>query len=136
MINHCWNVYTLLLEKDYRFKLKIHKDSIIITAFLHDLCKVNIYKEKKLKSGASASIPYELEEDLPLGHCTKSIFVINKFMELTNDEALMIRWHMSWSDYEFKKHIDKVKQFTPAVMALITADIEASDFLDQQFEKR
>jgi len=48
----------------------------------------------------------------------------------------MIRWHMSWSDYEFKKLIDTVKELTPSVMALITADIEASDFLDEKFEKK
>jgi len=135
LMNHCWNVYTLLNEKNERFNLKIPEESIIITAFLHDLCKVNVYKDRILKNGKMSDIPYELEEDLPLGHCTKSIFIVSKFMQLTNDEALMIRWHMSWSDYEFKKHIDAVKEFTPSVMALITADIEASDFLDEKFEK-
>ncbi len=135
LLTHCWNVYTLLKEKNKKFNLNIPKDSIIITSFLHDLCKCNVYKDKILKNGERSSIPYEFNEDLPLGHCTKSIFMINKFMKLTHDEALMIRWHMSWSDYEFKKHIDLVKELTPAVMALITADIEASEFLDEKFEK-
>jgi predicted hydrolase (HD superfamily) len=135
LANHCWNVYILLKEKNERFNLKIPEESVIIAGLLHDLCKVNVYKDKKLKNGALSSIPYELKEDLPLGHSTKSIFIINRFMELTKEEALMIRWHMSWSDYEFKKHIDAAKKINPAVMALITADIEASDFLDEGFEK-
>lgn len=136
LLNHCWNVYTLLKEKNKRFNLKIPEESVIITGLLHDLCKVNVYKDKKLKNNKASAIPYELKEDLPIGHSTKSIFIINKFMKLTEQEALMIRWHMSWSDYEFKKHIDAAKEITPTVMALITADIEASDFLDEKFEKQ
>jgi len=136
LLNHCWNVYALLKEKNKRFNLKIPEESVIITGLLHDLCKVNIYKDRTLKSGEPSTIPYELKEGLPLGHSTKSIFIINKFMKLTEQEALMIRWHMSWSDYEFKKHIDAAKEICPAVMALVTADIEASDFLDEKFEKQ
>lgn len=134
LLNHCWNVYKLFSEKNKKFKLRVPWGSIIICSFFHDLCKVNLYKEKRLKNGNPASIPYESNEDLPLGHCTKSIFIINKFMELTEKEALIIRWHMSWSDYEFKKHIDQTKKYCPAVMAFITSDIEASDYLDEPYQ--
>lgn len=135
LLRHSWNVYTLLKDKNKRFKLGLSKDNIILTAFLHDLCKVNVYKPKILKNVDSSTVPYEMDEDLPLGHCTKSIFIINKFIDLKESEALMIRWHMSWSDYEFKKHIDKAKEHTPAILAFVTSDIEASEFLDEKFVK-
>jgi len=130
LAEHSLNVYCLFKEKNEKFKLNLSKETIIICSLLHDMCKVGIYFERKLKSGCLASIPYELEEDLPLGHSTKSIFMTNKFIQLSFEESLIIRWHMSWSDYEFKKHINRVKEMAPAIMAFITSDLEASSYLD------
>jgi len=42
----------------------------------------------------------------------------------------MIRWHQSYGDYEWKRNIDAVCKVAPAVMALVTADIEACAFLE------
>jgi len=131
LVKHCENVYMLFREKNNRFCLGLSEETVIITAFLHDLCKVNLYKDNILKNGDKATIPYKTKEDLPIGHCTKSIFLISKFIELTKQEALIIRWHMSWSDYEFKKHIDAVKKIAPEVIAFICADMEAAEYLDK-----
>ncbi len=130
LAQHSYNVYKLFNEKNKKYKLGLNQNTIIICGLLHDLCKVNVYSDKILKNGDKAKTPYAFEEDLPLGHCTKSIFLINKFMQLTEEEALVIRWHMSFSDYEFKKHIEGVAKITPAVWAFICSDIEASSYLD------
>lgn len=129
LAEHSWSVYKLFRKKNKEFNLNLPEETVIICSLLHDLCKVGVYSERTLKNGEPSKIPYELNEDLPLGHCTKSIFLIRRFIELTEEEALIIRWHMSWSDYEFKKHIEAVKKFAPAIIAFICADLEASTYL-------
>lgn len=41
---------------------------------------------------------YKVKEELPMGHGEKSVYVLMKFMDLTNSEALAIRWHMMGFD--------------------------------------
>lgn len=130
LAEHSFNVYKLFKEKNQRFNLNLSEESIIICALLHDLCKVSVYSEKILKNGDKSTVPYGFKENLPLGHCTKSLFIINKFIKLTTVEALIIRWHMSWSDYEFKKHIDCARKIAPAIIAFICSDLEASSYLE------
>lgn len=134
LAQHSWHVYSLFKQKNQQFKLGLSNESIILCSFLHDLCKVGTYSHKTLKNGEKASIPYSFSESLPIGHSVKSLHLINKFIELTDIESLIIRWHMSWSDYEFKKHIDCAKEIAPAIMAFICADIEASSYLDDKNE--
>ncbi len=41
---------------------------------------------------------YSVNDTFPLGHGEKSVFILQKFIELTDEEALAVRWHMSTLD--------------------------------------
>ena len=66
--------------------LPMDSNTIIIATLLHDVCKVGAYigNEK----------PYKWNKSQPKGHATLSIERIKKFIELSELEELMIRYHM------------------------------------------
>lgn len=82
-------------------------ETIAICGLLHDLCKVNFYdielRNKKNEQGEWEKVPfYTVNDQLPYGHGEKSVYIISGFMKLTRDEAMAIRWHMGYSDTDFK----------------------------------
>ena len=71
------------------------KETIAIVSLLHDVCKVDLYKPQLGKE----KIAYEYNtKSFPAGHGEKSIFIIQRFMNLTDEEILAIRWHMGAFD--------------------------------------
>lgn len=99
LVAHSINVYKRLKEI-----VKTDNESIAIVSLLHDICKANFYKKsfrnvKNEITGIWDKIPcYVVEDLLPFGHGEKSVYIINKFMRLTDEEALAIRWHMGGFD--------------------------------------
>ena len=81
---------------------KISDESIAICGLLHDICKTNYYKQdfKNVKvDGVWVQKPYfSVEDKLPYGHGEKSVYIINGFMRLTREEAMIINWHMGGFD--------------------------------------
>lgn len=82
-------------------------ETIAICGLLHDLCKVNFYgiemRNKKNEQGVWEKVPfYVVDDQLPYGHGEKSVYIISGFMRLARDEAMAIRWHMGYSDTDFK----------------------------------
>jgi hypothetical protein len=77
-------------------------ESLILISLLHDLCKVNFYKEttRNVKvNGAWTQEPYyTIEDQFPYGHGEKSVLIVQRFLKLTNDEIMAIRWHMGGFD--------------------------------------
>ena len=78
-------------------------ESVVICALLHDLCKANFYtiKTRNVKNDEGRWEEkqfYAIEDQLPLGHGEKSAMMVQRFIELTDDELLAIRWHMSGYD--------------------------------------
>ena len=41
---------------------------------------------------------YKIVDKLPMGHGEKSVYLIQKFMKLTDEEAIAIRWHLGGFD--------------------------------------
>jgi hypothetical protein len=41
---------------------------------------------------------YKIVDKLPMGHGEKSVYIIQKFMQLTEEEAIAIRWHLGGFD--------------------------------------
>ena len=83
-------------------------ETAIIACLLHDVCKIGTYiKESKNvrdeKTGKwETVIQYGYaKNDMPFGHGEKSVLMISRFIELTKEEILMIRWHMG--AYESKE---------------------------------
>ena len=110
LCEHSINVYNNLkwiVEKEKTLHpesvTNITEESMAICALLHDLCKVNFYKisERNVKneSGNWVKEPYyTIDEEFPMGHGEKSLYIIGSFMKLTRDEAAAINWHMGAFD--------------------------------------
>lgn len=81
-------------------------------------------------------IKWDIEDQLPLGHGEKSIALIQRFINLKDEELLAIRWHMSFSDPStvFKWPVgfcyDKAIEKYPLVIVMFTADFEARMYYD------
>lgn len=132
---HSLSVYELFCAKVTRFGLNVKPDEIAIASLMHDACKIGVYHEEGvLKSGDHEGDPKWIKSDtFPLGHGEKSVYIVQKFIELTETEALLIRWHMGVYDEawkEFGTFETKVKRICPAITAFHHADNEASKYVD------
>lgn len=82
-------------------------DTIAVVALLHDVCKADAYKvekkNQKQKDGSWQQVDtYGYTNNFPVGHGEKSIIQIMRFMYLTEEEVLAIRWHMGAFDNAVK----------------------------------
>ena len=108
LMEHSLNVYHCLVDYLARervqelYGLEYSEESVAVVALLHDLCKVNFYKEdiRNVKeNGVWVQKPYyTVDEQLPYGHGEKSVFIIERFMRLSLEEAIAIRFHMGGFD--------------------------------------
>ena len=140
LAQHSLNVYYCL--KDYlsrervkeTYKLSYTEEQIAVVALLHDMCKIDCYKTdfRNVKNnGIWEQVPYyTIEDTIPYGHGEKSVFIISKFMRLTDEEAMAIRWHMGFSGTEDNNLTGRALETYPLAFALATADMEASYFLE------
>ena len=81
-------------------------ETLIIVALLHDICKANCYRTEKRNvkenGGWVEKQVYVFEDELPLGHGEKSLYLASKFIKLSDEEAAAIRWHMGAFDCAFR----------------------------------
>ena len=102
LLEHSLNVYDELkrLLSVYP-EIKVSDESVIISALFHDLCKVNMYvtekRNRKNTSGQWESYDaYTIKEKFSFGgHGSKSVYLVQHFIELTPEEAVAINCHMS-----------------------------------------
>lgn len=141
LLLHSINVYYCL--KDYLargrtkelYNMDYSDETIAIVALLHDVCKINVYKQgfRNIKddNGVWQKVPvYEFDDKMPYGHGEKSVYIINGYMRLTREEAFAIRYHMGFSGIEDKNTVGRVMEQFPLAFALCTADMEATYFLE------
>ena len=114
-----------------------------IVSLLHDVCKAGFYgtemRNKKDESGKWIQVPfYTVDDKFPYGHGEKSVFLIERFMRLTTEEAVAIRWHMGGFDesvrggsYSVGAAYDKY----PLALLLHMADMMASHFDEAKEDK-
>lgn len=143
LVEHSVNVYYCL--KDYLsrtrvkelYKMSYDDETLAIVALLHDVCKINCYKQGtrnvKDEQGSWQTVStFEYVDMLPYGHGEKSVYIISGFIRLTREEAFAIRYHMGFSGAENKRNIgDAFRQF-PLGFALCTADMEATYFIEDK----
>lgn len=140
LVEHSLNVYELLNEKAKRFNLNVSEENIIIAALLHDVCKVNFYKKevkwRKDKNDKWEQYePYVIDDSMPLGHGEKSVMLLQAFIKLKREEIFMIRYHMGgFLGEEEKRNMYKAIDLVPSIVAIHTADFEASTFLEKTIE--
>lgn len=89
LVDHSLRVYDFLISSPYA--VGTIAESRAICALLHDVCKVEYYEPKD--DGG-----YRVNDQFPFGHGEKSVYQISRFMYLTDEEALAIRWHMGAYD--------------------------------------
>ncbi|MBF0430759.1 MAG: hypothetical protein HQK83_05740 [Fibrobacteria bacterium] len=137
LAEHSWNVYVLFKEKIRYFNLDVSDDSAAICAILHDLCKTDFYytamRNVKENGKWVQKEGYSAKDKLPFGHSEKSVYLIQRYIALTDIEALAIRWHMGFT--EPKDHWNKMHDamaISPAVAALHTADLESSFLVEER----
>ena len=140
---HSVNVYKRfikLLEGEYgdKWTEKVSPESVAIMGLLHDVCKVDTYKEdvKNVKvDGVWTQKPYyKVEDALPYGHGEKSVYIISAFMKLAREEALAINWHMGEFDQRVQNGsymISDVFYKYPICFLMHLADLTAT-YLDEE----
>lgn len=110
-------------------EVKIPGETAAIVSLLHDICKVGCYKTElrnKKENGVWVQVPfYTFNEDFPFGgHGSKSVFLIQKFMKLTDEEATAINCHMGPASGE-NSIFDAFRQY-PLSFLLHTADMAST----------
>lgn len=135
LADHSYNVYfnalhiahSLLDENEYDEM----EESISLVALLHDLGKCGnygkpMYVDNILKTGQSKSKPFKTNPELLyIDHATRSIQIASRFIELTEEEVLAIRYHDGL--YEPANYGLKGNE-TKLVMILHWADMWSSRF--------
>ena len=101
-----------------------NKRSPYIVGMFHDLCKVDQYVEH-------LNGTFEYNNDLLLdGHGEKSVIMLQRYMNLTEEEMLCIRWHMgAFDEKENWRRYTKAVEAYPTVLYTHTADMVASQIL-------
>ncbi len=122
---------------------EVKRESIIISALLHDVCKSDIYK-RSVKKRKNALGQWEDTEGykvtykkFPMGHGEKSLVVVLlSGMELYDDEMLAIRWHMgAWgvnqNSFEDVRNFDTAQKLYPLVAIIHAADCMAANVMER-----
>lgn len=107
--------------------------SAVTCALLHDICKAGAYrqttKRQRGPDGKWQDVPaYEYDDSgLPLGHGEKSLFLLQRLgMELTDQEAAAIRWHMgAYRDHDCYNEMGKAFERYALALFLHLADMTA-----------
>lgn len=143
LVVHSLNVWNRLREIACRDVLDGRPDglpiqteeTVAILALLHDVCKVGVYH---LEPGCWRNPEtgkwedrqeYKFRDPFPLGHGEKSLYLITKHMDLTEEEALAIRWHMGAYDAAARsdlRDLSAAMAMTPWVWRLQEADMCAT----------
>ena len=144
LVEHSVNVYRrlwqiVLVETDRAMPApdleESGEETVAILALLHDVCKVGVYhtetkRRRNPDTGAWEDYQaYTFRDPFPLGNGEKSLYLITKYMALTEEEALAIRWHMGAFDDAVKggsRALDAAMDVSPWVWRLHEADMCAA----------
>lgn len=140
LVMHSLNVYDILrkrIDEDQDYS----DETVAVVSLLHDLCKANFYKEttrnvKNDVTGQWERVPYySIEDPYPYGHGEKSVFLIERFMRLSPEEAISIRWHMGGFDDSAKAggyNIGNTFNKYPLAVKLHISDLEATYLVENK----
>lgn len=113
-------------------------ETLIIVALLHDICKANCYRTEKRNvkenGGWVEKQIYVFEDELPLGHGEKSLYLASKFIKLSDEEAAAIRWHMGAFDCAFRggdRGLNAAYEKYPLAVLLHMADMRAAYLVER-----
>lgn len=138
LLEHSLNVYDCLKEKKENpiwkdVLVNLSDESIAIISLFHDICKTHFYEVssrnvKNELTGKWEKVPYYTVNDkMPIGHGEKSAFILQKFIQLTDEEFYAIRWHMGFTEPKenWNTFTAAVKKY-PVCLAVHMADLEST----------
>ena len=139
LADHSLAVYHSLLRLKDAFGLTINDESAIVCALLHDFCKVNFYRKSQRSRKNQTTNQweqvevFEVDDRFPAGHGEKSVLLLMRFIWLSDEELMAIRWHMGGFDdaaaaYNGSRTLSNAMRRYPLVTALQMADLAASYF--------
>lgn len=159
LLEHSLNVYDCLLDELASMNMtdKYTKETVAIVSLLHDVCKIGLYvsepknqktyNPEKVNAAAKWEVKhdsrgdfiwetvngYRFDDRLPYGHGEKSVYILSGFLKLTRDEAMAIRWHMGFSDNDFRgggQSVGKAFEIYPLAVLTHLADMKATYLLE------
>ena len=114
------------------------KEGLIIHSLnVYDL----LYKEttrnvKNEITGQWEKVPYySIDDQYPYGHGEKSVYLIERFMRLSPEEAIAIRWHIGGFDETVKGggyNVGNAFNRYPLAVKLHISDLEATYLLENK----
>ena len=135
---HSLNVYDTLCFLSERYAPELSEESLAIVGLFHDVCKINTYElgTRRVKENNvwKEKEVWVWNEKFPFGHGEKSRILLQRFMKLTTEELLAIRWHMGGYDYSVQGGAhgnEKAAGLFPLVSLLQAADSLASSLLEE-----
>ncbi|MBR3100726.1 MAG: TraI domain-containing protein [Muribaculaceae bacterium] len=123
---------------------QLGRDSVIIATLLHDICKADIYKpaikKRKDAMGLWVDVPsYDVDySSFPMGHGEKSaIMALWGGLDITQEELIAIRWHMTAWDVSFQsveamKSLNTARDLHPLCSLVQLADGIAANLLERE----
>lgn len=125
LVMHSLNVFDALEEKS---------ESSVLCALCHDICKIGFYKTSlrnaKNEQGKWVKVPfYEVEDLFPYGHGEKSVYLLQQCMQITDEEAMAIRWHMGIQpnmSFSELNAMGKAYEMFPLALDIHLADMKAT----------
>jgi hypothetical protein len=99
---------------------------------------IEYYKGGEVGEYPTYSTSYAVKDTFPMGHGEKSVYLISKFIDLTDAEALAIRWHLGPFDpgfhagYPSGMPCQQAVREHPLVRMLFAADYLATWMVDIQ----
>ena len=150
LLEHSLNVYEAammvrekIVQRNPELEIQLPVESVILSTLLHDTCKADIYKSailsRKNEAGYWEKYPgYQVDySNLPLGHGEKSVIMLLSWeLELTTEEMLAIRWHMTawdlpFQDPEHKESLNAARAKTPLCSLVQVGDSIATGLLER-----
>ena len=133
LVEHSLNVYDVMMNKHF-VEGEDDAESAAFCTLRHDICKAGFYevsfRNRKNDAGVWEKVPYyTINDKFPYGHGEKSVFLIERFMRLKNEEAVAIRWHMGGFDDTAKAGsfaIAHAYEAYPLAVKLHLSDLEAT----------
>lgn len=148
LCEHSINVFNRLCDEyknegifDYKTQNATQElmESLAIVALFHDVCKTNFYKlsEKNVKNeyGEWTKVPYYIVENegVLVGHGYKSARIVNRYLDITDEEYMAIVHHMGYSAEDNIANISEIFRKSKLTLLLHIADTKAT-FIDENLE--
>lgn len=157
LVRHSLNVYYAALKlvdmarelglQEKNIDQTVPSQSLILCCLLHDICKINQYKEtvKFFKDDTNSwqkYISYEIEKQIPLGHGSASCAILQTMIQLNMNELAAIMWHMGMTDVGLmmspytKTDLMQSMNDIPLVQIVAQADYFASFMMEKEIDQK